>query len=111
MPPAWLFRDYADPMMKAWNLSFLPLDLLVSASGLLSVALQTRCPGSSRALLLLSLVATSISGLQAIAFWSLHHDFDLGWWAPNLFLMLWPVPFLVRMVWNSGSEPTATELA
>lgn len=106
LPPEWLFRDHADPMMQAWNLSFLPLDLAVSATGLASLAVRAKCPGSSRALLLLSLVATSISGLQAIAFWAVRADFEIGWWAPNLFLLVWPLPFLARMVWTSDVDAT-----
>lgn len=104
LPTEWLFRDHADPMMQAWNLSFLPLDLAVSATGLASLAMRARCPGSSRALLLLSLVATSISGLQAIAFWAVRSDFELGWWAPNVFLLLWPLPFIARMVWTAPPQ-------
>jgi len=100
LPPAWLFRDYADPMMQAWNMSFLPLDLVVSATGIASVSLEKRCAGSARVLLVVSLLATSISGLQALSFWALRGDFDLGWWLPNAFLLLWPLPFLWRLVWS-----------
>ena len=104
LPPDWLFRDYGEPAIMAWNLSFLPLDAVVSASGLASVGLERRCPASARVLLVVSLVTTSISGLQAIAFWALRHDFDLAWWAPNAFLMLWPLPFLAKLVWNGIGE-------
>ncbi|MBL8717262.1 MAG: DUF5360 family protein [Myxococcales bacterium] len=101
LPRAWLFRGYEDPTVAAWNLSFLPLDLVVSATGLGAVGLLRRCPAAARSLLTMSLVATSISGLQAIAFWTLRRDFDLGWWAPNLFLLAWPLPFLARLAWTA----------
>lgn len=42
--------------------------------------------------MLISLVLTSTAGLQAIAFWALRGDFALEWWAPNLFLLLFPLP-------------------
>ncbi|MCB9588029.1 MAG: DUF5360 family protein [Polyangiaceae bacterium] len=34
VPADWLFRDYTDPNIVAWNWSFLPLDLLASVTGL-----------------------------------------------------------------------------
>jgi hypothetical protein len=46
----------------------------------------------------MSLVATSCSGLQAISFWVLRADYDLAWWAPNLFLLLYPWLFLPRLL-------------
>ena len=30
----YLFKDYDKPILSAWNWSFLPLDLAISASGL-----------------------------------------------------------------------------
>jgi hypothetical protein len=32
--------------------------------------------------------------LQAVAFWALRGDYDPVWWAPNLFLLFYPVLFL-----------------
>lgn len=105
LPGAWMFHGHDDPTIASWNLSFLPLDLIVSATGLGSLAARRACPEAARALLSISLVTTSISGLQAIAFWTLRHDFDLGWWAPNLFLLLWPLPFLAKLVWTADTAP------
>jgi hypothetical protein len=34
---------------------------------------------------------------MAISYWTLTGDFDPSWWIPNLFLMLWPLPFLIRL--------------
>ena len=110
LPAAWLFAGYEDPVVSAWNLSFMPLDLLVSATGIGAVVLARRCPGSARALLTISLGATSISGLQAIAFWTLRREVDLAWWLPNLFLLLWPLPFLARIVW-AGEGPRAGDVS
>jgi hypothetical protein len=42
----------------------------------------------------LSLALTSCSGLMAISFWAIRGDFDLSWWLPNLFLLVYPLFFL-----------------
>jgi len=34
IPLEGAFKDYADPTLLAWNWSFFPLDLLISATGL-----------------------------------------------------------------------------
>jgi hypothetical protein len=93
-PEDWLFKDYQNPILQAWNFSFLPLDLLVSASGLSAVVCHGRGNPAWYALSLASLVLTSCSGLQALSFWALRGDFDPSWWLPNLFLLLYPLYFL-----------------
>lgn len=108
LPREWLFRGYDDPTIMAWNLSFMPLDLVVSGTGLASIALARRCPSSARTLLVVSLVATSVSGLMALSFWALRHDFDVAWWLPNAFLLLWPLPFLGELVWESDARATTS---
>ena len=37
VPTAWLFKDYDDPIVYAWNWSFFPLDMVLSICGLLAV--------------------------------------------------------------------------
>ena len=107
IPSTWAFKDYDDPILSSWNWSFLPLDLLVSSTGLASVAFARRRDPRWRGLALLSLAFTSASGLQAIAFWALRRDFDLAWWAPNLFLLLYPVAYVAQapgfLAWTSQS--------
>jgi hypothetical protein len=49
-------------------------------------------------LALISLVLTFCSGLQAIAFWIIRGDFDLTWWLPNLFLLIYPLFFIPRLI-------------
>jgi Family of unknown function (DUF5360) len=108
MPAAWLFKDYENPILSAWNWSFLPIDLLASAAGLWAVA-KSRRGSPWRTQAVVSLTLTSASGLCAISFWALRSDFDPAWWAPNLFLLVWPL-FFVRTVAVSGfdaSEPSA----
>lgn len=96
LPDAWLFKDYDDPILQSWNWSFLPLDLLISFTGL--AALRSRDAVLARSLAGVSLVLTSCSGLMAISFWALRGDVAWAWWAPNLFLLLYPLPFLVRWI-------------
>ncbi len=94
IPSENLFQDYANPLLVAWNWSFLPLDLLISATGIASLALYARQRALWAPLALISLTFTFVSGLQAIAFWTIRGDFDLAWWAPNLFLMIYPLFFI-----------------
>jgi len=43
-----------------------------------------------------SLTLTVASGLQAIAFWAFRGQFDATWWALNGFLLVYPIPYLVK---------------
>jgi len=97
VPPSYLFKDYADPLVVAWNWSFLPLDLAVSATGLGSLWLQRSGDRRWPAWTLVSLTLTSASGLMALSFWALRRDFDPTWWLPNGALLLYPL-FFVRAV-------------
>lgn len=79
IPAQYLFQDYTNPILTAWNWSFLPLDIW-------------------RSFAFISLVLTFNSGLNAIAFWVIRRDFDPSWWIPNLYLMIYPPFFLQRFV-------------
>jgi hypothetical protein len=98
LPREYLFKDYDDPILQAWNFSFLPLDLLISATGLTSIWYHVRGRAIWQPMALISLTLTFCSGLQAIAFWALRRDFDLSWWTPNVVLMIYPLFFLVPWV-------------
>lgn len=37
VPDEYLYKDYNNEIMMAWNISFVPLDLLISLTGLLSM--------------------------------------------------------------------------
>ncbi len=89
IPDEYLFKDYDNPILSAWNWSFMPLDLAISATGLGALR-RARRGQSWRSLALVSLVLTSCSGLMAVSFWTLHGDFDPARWLPNLFLLLYP---------------------
>ena len=117
IPASYLFKAYAHPILTAWNWSFLPLDLLISATGFTSLALYQRGHAAWRSLALISLTLTISSGLQALAFWVLRADFDPFWWAPNLYLLIYPFFFLPGLVMGGKAEgriqqriQTATDL-
>ncbi|WP_043613996.1 DUF5360 family protein [Nonomuraea candida] len=94
IPPELAYEDYSDPVLVDWNLSFVPLDLAASLTGL-----ATLCARAAwRPLMTVSLTLTSTAGLQAIAFWALRGDFSLAWWLPNLFLLLFPLPALIVLL-------------
>ena len=98
IPGQYLFQDYTNPILTAWNWSFLPLDLAISATGLAALWAYTRKLEFWRSLALISLVLTFSSGLNAIAFWVIRGDFDPTWWIPNLYLMIYPLFFLQRFL-------------
>lgn len=109
LPASWLYADADDPRIVAWNVSFLPLDLMVSASGITSIVLARRKSPAWRPVALLSLAFTMASGLNAVAFWAARRDFDWAWWAPNLFLLLYPIPFVIRLTKElQGSRAKST---
>lgn len=97
IPASYLFKDYHNPILSAWNWSFLPLDLMISFSGLWSLRLMSKADGRWRNVALISLVLTFASGLMALAFWTIRRDFDISWWLPNLYLMLYPVYYIVTL--------------
>ncbi|MFD1933748.1 MULTISPECIES: DUF5360 family protein [Nonomuraea] len=107
IPAAWAFADYTNPLMVDWNWSFLWIDLLASATGLTSLWLLRGGGTRGEPLMLVSLVLTMASGLMAIAFWTLRGDFAPAWWIPNLYLLLFPIPAIVRLT-AAGRRPAPT---
>jgi hypothetical protein len=97
LPPELMFDDYEVPAVAAWNWSFLPLDVAISATGLLALRALRRGRASARVLLPVSLTLTSVSGGMALAFWAIAGDFDIAWWAPNAYLLIFPIPLLVHL--------------
>lgn len=98
LPPEWLYKDYRDPILVAWNWSFLPLDLAVSGTGLTTVVLRRRGFSGWTRWATASLALTTATGFQAISFWAIRGDFDPAWWTPNLFLLLYPWFFLAGIL-------------
>lgn len=98
IPGEWLFKDYYDPRVVAWNWSFFPVDILFSVTGLAALRMERAGHASWRIMAAISLTLTVCAGLMAIAYWAILADFDLTWWIPNLFLMLWPLPYLFQLI-------------
>lgn len=98
IPESWAFKDYTNPILVAWNWSFFPLDMCISATGLSSIYLYTKKNQLWKKLSLISLVLTFCSGLQAVAFWALRLDFDISWWSVNLYLLIYPLFFIGKVV-------------
>lgn len=96
IPQEYLFKDYSNPIMIAWNWSFLPLDMAISFTGLSSLFLFRKQNIKWKSLALISLILTFCSGLQAISFWAINSDFDISWWIPNLYLLIYPVFFIFQ---------------
>ncbi|WP_206098910.1 DUF5360 family protein [Paenibacillus nanensis] len=98
IPKEFLYKDYDNELLVAWNMSFIPLDLVISWTGLLSLYMYKRKLASWSSLCMISLSLTFCSGLQAIAFWALRHDFDPFWWIPNVFLLIYPLFFIPKLM-------------
>lgn len=90
VPPEYLFSDYHNPLVVAWNWSFAPLDIILSLAGLNAVRLERSGRPEWRGWAIVSLSLTFCAGLMAISFWAIRGDFDVTWWAINLALMIWP---------------------
>lgn len=102
IPGEWLFKDYHDPRVVAWNWSFMPLDVIFAITGLYALRLEAQNDPRWRVWVIISLTLTVCAGLMAISYWIIVRDFDPTWWVPNLFLALWPLPFL----WAFSDEIT-----
>ncbi len=98
LPPEWLYSDYANPAVVAWNWSFMPLDVVFSCLGLLAAWRYRRGHPGWRELALLSLPLTSTAGLMAVSYWAIRAEFDPAWWLANLFLLVWPLPYILHLV-------------
>ncbi|CAH0994156.1 hypothetical protein EMA8858_00263 [Emticicia aquatica] len=98
IPDEYLYQDYTNQLLVAWNWSFFWLDIFVSITGILSLYLWKKQNSSWEKIALISLVLTFCSGLQAISFWIIRKDFDITWWLPNLFLMIYPLFFIYKIL-------------
>lgn len=85
--PELMYSNYKNPIIVAWNWSFLPIDILFATIGLIA----TFVPMSKQRQQFLSIVSLTLmfcAGLMAISFWLLQQSFDPIWWTVNLWLML-----------------------
>ncbi|MNZ82790.1 hypothetical protein D3C78_1014970 [compost metagenome] len=101
LPKEYGYQDYTNEYLVHWNLSFIPLDLFISLTGLMSIYYYRKRKAVWSPLCLISLALTFCSGLQAIAFWAIRGDFDWLWWVPNVFLMIYPAVYIVDLMKNN----------
>jgi Family of unknown function (DUF5360) len=83
-----------DPLLVAWNWSYLVLDVFAAAAGLTALILLRRRSAAGRTLQIGSLALTHAAGLTALTFWALRDQYDLAWWLPNLWLTVFPIAAL-----------------
>ena len=91
LPVEWLFQDYTNPLLVAWNWSFAPVDLMASLTGLWTLHLMRHQHPNWKMTATISLTMTFCAGLMAISFWALRLDYDPSWWVPNIYLMVWSI--------------------
>lgn len=105
IPAEYLYSDYHNPLVVAWNWSFMPLDVALSFVGLLAISRHRAGAQSWRGLAIVSLSLTFCAGLMAISFWTIRSDFDPAWWGVNLAFMIWPMFYLPGLI--ASSTPNA----
>lgn len=98
LPTSLLFKDYDNPILVAWNWSFLPLDLLASIFGIAALIMADKRRPHWQYMALISSLLTMCAGLMALTFWTFRLDFDIGWWIPNIFLLVWPGFFIKSLL-------------
>lgn len=95
VPPEYMYSDYANPTVVAWNWSFLPLDLTFALTGLYSrygkMTLSRQATLST-----FSLSLMWCAGLMAVSFWVVVGSYDPFWWGINLWLVLLATWVLMR---------------
>lgn len=103
IPPEYLYSNYDDPAIVAWNWSFFPLDIVFSITGLLALRRHRQQHPSWRMYAAVSLCLTFCAGLMAISFWTIRGEFDPSWWIPNFLITVWPLYFLPKLFRDANS--------
>lgn len=107
-PPAgFMYADYENARVVAWNWSFFPLDMAFTVSGLAAVAASRRGSAMWRPLALISLVVTVAAGLMAVSYWTLLREFDPSWFLANALLIAWPLAFLPGLICDLSEAEAA----
>ena len=87
IPPEYMYSDYKNPTIIAWNWSFFPIDLIFSIAGLYARFGQHALYKKQ----LLETVSISLmfcAGLMAISFWTIQNSYDIFWWGTNIWLIV-----------------------
>jgi len=85
--PSLMYSDYQNPLVVAWNWSFLPVDVAFALAGL--AARFASLPHAVRVKLsIISAVLMLCAGLMAVSYWTIRSEFSPAWWAVNLWLIV-----------------------
>ena len=84
--PHYMYDGYGQPLIDAWNWSFMPVDVLFALCGL--SASHLAMPEEWRGRLYdVALTLMFCAGLMALSFWFIRGEFAPVWWAMNLWLV------------------------
>ena len=108
IPPDWMYANYDQPDVIAWNWSFLPMDLAFSVFGLKAVAAARRGDPAWRPFAIVSLTLTMAAGGMAVSYWAILREFDPSWFLANLALVIWPLFFMRRLMSDVSAGATQT---
>ncbi len=97
IPSEWMYANYDQPDVIAWNWSYLPMDLAFSWFGLRAVA-RARTGRPWRGHALVSLTLTMAAGGMAVSYWALLGEIDPGWFGTNALLVIWPLFFMHSLI-------------
>ncbi len=98
VPPEWMYANYDQADVIAWNWSFLPMDLAFSFFGLKAVAAARRGDPAWRPFAIVSLTLTMAAGGMAVSYWAILREFNPSWFFANLALVIWPLFFIQRLM-------------
>ena len=100
IPPDWMYANYEQADVVAWNWSFLPMDLAFSFFGLKAVAAARR-GDAWRPFATVSLTLTMAAGGMAVSYWAILGELDPSWFLANLSLVIWPLFFMRSLLRES----------
>ncbi len=103
IPPSWLYSNAQDPLVVAWNWSFLPVDLLFVVTGLM-VRFSKQPRGE---MALVSATLMFCAGAMALSFWAIRGEFDVFWWGANAWLVVLSLAFLFARLRAASLENAA----
>ncbi len=109
IPPEWMYANYDQPDVIAWNWSFLPMDLAFSVFGLKAVAAARRGDPAWRPFAIVSLTLTMAAGGMAVSYWAILREFDPSWFIANLSLVIWPLFFMRRLMSDIETKARAAQ--
>ncbi len=111
IPPEWMYADYDQPDVIAWNWSFLPMDLAFSVFGLKAVVAARRGDPAWRPFAIVSLTLTMAAGGMAVSYWAILREFNPSWFFANLALVIWPLFFIRRLMSDGETKALAAQSA